>query len=182
MEELILESINGNDEAYTKLTQSIQNELYRVAQARLDNIDDINDAIQETMIIAYKSLKSLENTKYFKTWIIKILINECNKIYARYKWEDNIFSKLIKDKNCVIGDNLDMSNIEDKLDIESMLSKLKYEERIAIVLFYNSNYSLNEISEILDTSPNTIKSRITRGKEKIKKYYRGGVENETAER
>lgn len=47
-----------------------------------------------------------------------------------------------------------------------MLSKLKYEERIAIVLFYNSNYSLNEISEILDTSPNTIKSRITRGKEK----------------
>ena len=57
MEELILESINGNDEAYTKLTQSIQNELYRVAQARLDNIDDINDAIQETMIIAYKSLK-----------------------------------------------------------------------------------------------------------------------------
>jgi DNA-directed RNA polymerase specialized sigma24 family protein len=41
---------------------------------------------------------------------------------------------------------------------------------------------LNEISEILDTSPNTIKSRITRGKEKIKKYYRGGVENETAER
>lgn len=49
MEELILESINGNDEAYTKLTQSIQNELYRVAQARLDNIDDINDAIQETM-------------------------------------------------------------------------------------------------------------------------------------
>ena len=63
MEELILESINGNDEAYTKLTQSIQNELYRVAQARLDNIDDINDAIQETMIIAYKSLKSLENTK-----------------------------------------------------------------------------------------------------------------------
>ena len=173
MEELILESINGNDEAYTKLTQSIQNELYRVAQARLDNIDDINDAIQETMIIAYKSLKSLENTKYFKTWIIKILINE---------WKDNIFSKLIKDKNCVIGDNLDMSNIEDKLDIESMLSKLKYEERIAIVLFYNSNYSLNEISEILDTSPNTIKSRITRGKEKIKKYYRGGVENETAER
>ncbi len=62
-----------------------------------------------------------------------------------------------------------MSNIEDKLDIESMLSKLKYEERIAIVLFYNSNYSLNEISEILDTSPNTIKSRITRGKEKNKK-------------
>ena len=93
MEELILESINGNDEAYTKLTQSIQNELYRVAQARLDNIDDINDAIQETMIIAYKSLKSLENTKYFKTWIIKILINECNKIYARYKWKDKIFRK-----------------------------------------------------------------------------------------
>lgn len=62
---------------------SLEKELYKVAKVRLRNDDDIYDAIQETTIKAFKSVKKLKQNQYFKTWIIKILINESNNIYRR---------------------------------------------------------------------------------------------------
>ena len=182
MEELIRQFLNGDKEAFTKLIQIIQNDLFRIAKTRLDNIDDINDAIQETMIFAYKNLKNLREIKYFKTWIIKILINECNKIYLHNHKRISLFDRISNLKKGNISEEIDLLNIDGKLELEDILEKLNYEEKIAVVLFYNSNYTIAEISEILNTSTNTIKSRINRAKQKIKKYYLGGVENETVEK
>lgn len=79
-------------------------------------------------------------------------------------------------------EDLHLLNIESKLDLECIFKFLNYDEKIAIILFYDCNYTLLEVAELLDTSTNTIKSRIKRAKQKIKKFYRGGVENETAGR
>ena len=81
MDELILKAKNGDKTSFTELMLQIKEELYKVAKIRLRNDDDVFDAIQETMLVSYKSLKKLKNNQYFKTWVIKILINECNKIY-----------------------------------------------------------------------------------------------------
>ena len=85
MEDLVEEAKNGNNVAFTELVLQNQNELYKIAKMRLANDDDVNDAIQETMLMAFKSIKKLRENKYFKTWFIKILINECNKIYKKRK-------------------------------------------------------------------------------------------------
>ncbi len=172
MEELVLQFLNGDNEAFSKLIELIKIDLYRIAKARLHDIDDVNDAIQESIIIAYRTGKSLEKPKYFKTWIIKILINECNKIYKQNKRKINMFEKITKERNKVIDDDMDLLNVENKLDLEEILKKLSYEEQSAIILFYKNNYSLIEISNILNISPNTIKSRIMRAKQKIKKNYK----------
>ena len=50
MKELIFRSQNGDKEAYTELIKLIQNDLYRIARSKLTDLDDINDAIQETII------------------------------------------------------------------------------------------------------------------------------------
>ena len=83
MEELVKQAKMGNDEAFTQLIIQMQCEMFRIAQTRLKNIDDANDAIQQTNLYAYKNLRQLKEDKYFKTWIIKILINECNKVYKK---------------------------------------------------------------------------------------------------
>ena len=75
-EELVNESKNGNKEAFTELILKYQKDLYRIAKMRLADDYDIDDAIQETMITAFKSIKKLKENKYFKTWIIRILINK----------------------------------------------------------------------------------------------------------
>ena len=64
-----------------------------------------------------------------------------------------------------------IQNINEKMNFDSMLEKLNYEERIVITLHYNSGYSCSQIAKILKTSVNTIKSRLTRGNNKLKVMY-----------
>ena len=134
MEELVKQAKMGNDEAFTQLIIQMQCEMFRIAQIRLKNIDDANDAIQQTNLYAYKNLRQLKEDKYFKTWIIKILINECNKVYKKNYKILNIFDKLTKEHNSV--ENFKVTeNIEDRIDLEGILSTFKYEDAICIVLF-----------------------------------------------
>ena len=91
MEELIQKAQKGDREAFTQIILSIRNDLYKIAKTRISNEEDINDAIQETMLEAYKSIKKLKDIKKLKSWVIKILINNCNKIYKKnYKNDKSI--------------------------------------------------------------------------------------------
>ena len=174
MEELIIRSKNGDEKSFTQLILSIKNDLYKISKTRLSDENDINDAIQETMIHAYKHLKKLKDNAIFKSWIIKILINECNKIYKKKGKKQKLFEKIIIEENVTIKDST-IENINSKIDFELMISQLSYEERLIVTLFYNNRYSCNEISNILNMNVNTVKSKLNRAKEKVKKYYKGGI-------
>lgn len=154
------------------LILEIKNELYKIAKTRLINDDDIDDAIQETMIEAYKSIKHLKNPEYFKTWIIRILINKCNYIYKKKKkhiisYEEKELEKYIS------SEELETSSI----DFYILIKNLKYEERIVIILYYMESYTTKEISKILKVNENTIKTRISRAKAKMKNSLKGGQNN-----
>lgn len=77
--------------------------------------------------------------------------------------------KIFKPKTSFGYDPIKNSNTN--LDFEILLHPLNYDERIAITLFYMEDYSIKEIAKILKTSENNIKSRIHRGKQKIKINY-----------
>ena len=83
MEELIEKAKNNDKRAFSELIVAIEKELYLIAKTKLKNDDDIGDAIQETIYKSYKNLRKLRDNSLFKTWIIKILINECNNIYKK---------------------------------------------------------------------------------------------------
>lgn len=68
-----------------------KNDLYKIAKARLKNDEDVFDVIQETMIIAYKTLKKLKEPLCFKVWLIKILVSKSNDLYKK-KSKSNIIS------------------------------------------------------------------------------------------
>lgn len=171
-DDLINKSKSGNKEAFTQLILKSQEELYRIAKMRLTDDYDIDDAIQETMISAFKSMNKLKENRYFKTWIIRILINKCNEIYLKKKKETHIIEKYdmrsSENKNEIL-------EIEDKLDFYRLINILSYEERISMILYYVYDYKIKDISEILDVSENTIKARMARGREKIKN--KGGIKN-----
>ncbi|MDZ5254545.1 sigma-70 family RNA polymerase sigma factor [Clostridium sp. LIBA-8841] len=59
--------------------------MYRVAKGILKIEEDVEDAIQTTILIAFNKINTLKDERYFKTWLIRILINECNKIYKKNK-------------------------------------------------------------------------------------------------
>lgn len=147
----------------------LKSDLYKTAKTRLRNDDDIYDVIQETMIIAFKSIKKLKQIEAFKSWIIKILINRSNTMYRKNKNNIIAFEEI---ENYNITNN--MENIENILDFEFICKNLKYEDRIIIILYYMEHFTDKEIGKILNLKENTIKTKRTRAKQKIKEVIKKG--------
>ena len=151
----------------------IKDDLYKIAKTRIANETDIEDAIQETMIETYKSIKKLNDPNKFKKWVIKILINKCNRIYRKkYKTDisiDEYNVETLKSNNII--------DVENKLNFYDIIKILNYEERLIIILYYMEDYSVKEIKSILKMNENTINTHLYRARQKLKKNY-GGNEYE----
>ena len=169
MEELILKAQKGDKEAFTEIILAFENDLYKIAKTRIINEADIEDAIQETMIETYKSIKKLKEPKKLKKWLIKILINKCNRIYKRKYKKDVSIDNYFKSQSI----STDYINIENDMNFYSLLNNLTYTERIIVVLYYKEQYKIRELKEILKMNENTIRTHLFRAREKIKKSYKG---------
>ena len=174
MEELIKRAQDGDEEAFTQIIISMENELYKIARTRLECEDDINEAVQETIIQTFKSIRKIKEPRFFKTWLIKILINNCNKVYNKRK-KNRTFEY---DENLICDEGY--SSIEEsnnKMDFFFMIKKLNYNERIALTLYYVEKFTTKEISKILKEPESTIKNRILRAKNKLRMEFQGGIYN-----
>lgn len=161
-----LEKNIENKEIFIEEILKYKQLLYRIALTRLANEEDINEAIQETIISAYNNLYQLKDKSKLKSWIVKILINKINYIYNKTNHKIISFEETQK---YVSNEEKYDSNL--KIDMERALNKLKYKERLIIMFRYYEMYSIKEIADLLKMNENTVKTKIRRSIEKIKKYY-----------
>lgn len=171
MEELIKRAQKGDQEAFTTLVKSMKDDLYKIAKTRISNEDDMQDAIQETMLEMFKSIKKLRDPKLFKKWIITILINKCNRIYRRKYKTDLSYEELNFEDFITVTSN----DVESDLEFYELLKDLKYEERIILILYYKEEYTVKEIKSILNMKVSTINTHLFRARAKLKeKLEKGG--------
>lgn len=164
--ELINKSIKKDEHSFKELIHIIQPEMYKIAKIKLKKEEYIYDAIQETIILIFKHLKKLKHKELFRTWAMRILINECNKLYKKNEKEMRKFTTYNSehDIQCEC-----FEDIESEINMNKLLEYLNDYEKIVIELYYKDSYTTKEISDILNEPEGTIKSRLHRAKEKIKK-------------
>lgn len=135
--------------------------LYRISKTMLHEQADCQDAVQTAILKAYEKLDTLKNESYFKTWLIRILINEC---YAIQKSK----SRFVPYEN-YMQENL-MYEENQKSDLESFLQKLPTKIRLTMILFYVEGYKIDEIGSILKIPSGTVKSRLSKGRRLLQRY------------
>ena len=167
---LIKMTSNNKEERFENLVRPLKAKLYKTGMAILNNDDDVCDAMQETLISAYKNLDSLKNEEYFVTWIIRIMINKCYDIIKTNKKITYINQKLEQNENEFYYDEHNDSIVE------KALSAIPEELRLVTVLFYYDGFSIKEISDICNIPEGTVKSRLYRAKEKIYAIMKEGDE------
>lgn len=159
-----------DEEAFKRLININKNKLYRIGKGILKSDFDVDDAMQETVLKAWLKLNTLKNENSFSTWITRILINECYEIIRRRKSTISIEEHEIKDKDSSL-------EVNHKIDVWKALDKLNDDFKIPLILFFFEEFSYDEISSILKIPKGTVRSRISRGKEKIEgilsNYSRG---------
>lgn len=160
--------ISGDREAILALINENKVNIYRVARGILRDEEDIKDAIQNTVIKSLEKIHTLKEEKFFKTWLIRILVNECNDILRRNK-------RLLPFEEAV--DNLDNHYTDnyENIDLINAINSLPEDSRITLTLFYFDDLSVKEVAEILEISEGTVKSRLSRARMQLKKVL-GEVE------
>ena len=148
----------GDKVAFEKLVRKHAVSLYRVARGILKCEADIEDATQETIIKAYQNLVSLRSDLYLKTWLIKILINECNRILRANK----------KTVDLVVTETASPDNQYENLELFSVVQSLDSDLRIVTLLFYYEGLRQKDIAEVLELPVGTVSSRLSRSREKLR--------------
>lgn len=144
-----------------------RNELYIMAWAILENREDAEDAVSNAILKAYENINQLSVFHKFKPWIITITKNEALKIRKK---------RLVLPGNDVVESM--MNPVQDHYDeLWDIIRKMKEEYRLVLALFYYNDLSIKDIAGILDTPIGTVKSRLSRGKEILKKELerKGGI-------
>ena len=169
---LAINAKKGDIDAFSELIVSLEQDLYRIASIRLNSAEDIDDALQSTIEQALKNIKKLRKPQYVKTWLIKILINNCNAIYKKNK------NKVEFNENIKLNIKSCNEEVNSKLDFYIMIKDLNEKEKLAITLYYSENLTTKEISKILKEPESTIRNRISRAIAKLREKYEGGVQYE----
>lgn len=146
----------GDKAAFVRIIEENKASMYRVAVSILNNEQDVEDAFQNTIIKAYEGIGSLKKNQYFKTWLIRILINECNAILRSNK-------KIVHVEEFDDKASNDFSNLE----LTNAVNSLNEDLRVVTTLFYFEDIPQKDIANILSIPEGTVRSRLSRARNKL---------------
>ncbi len=147
----------GNKASFEMLIREYKTTMYRVSKTILKQDEDCADAIQEAILKAFHSIKTLKEPKYFKTWLLRIVMNECYTIIRKQK-------KVIQ-----LDQVPESSSLEEgysKIETKELLYSLSEEDASVLKLFYIKDLPIKEIAEVMDIPENTLKTKLRRAKKR----------------
>lgn len=162
MQTLIDKAVQGDVEAFLELMNRNSLVMYKVARAILNNDDDAADAIQDTILTCFEKIHTLKKQEYFKTWLIRILINKCNHILRHYQ-KTHLPGELPE----TIRQDQSLAEFEFK----EMLNLIDEKYRLILIFYYLEGFKIPEIAELLEMNENTVKTRLTRARDQIRTAY-----------
>ena len=174
--ELIQHSLQGDQDAFASLVKKYQKGVHALAWRKIGDFHIAQEITQDAFLKAYQNLGDLKSYNSFAGWLYVIAARLC------YDWHQ-------KNRTPVASlDNIDASEV-DKVSysqyitgkqaaeadetrrevVKKLLQKLPESERTVITLFYLGEMTINAIGEFLGVSPNTVKSRLSRARNRLKK-------------
>jgi len=172
-EKSVIEKIKKGDiDSYSILINEYQNDIYSLCLSIVKNVDDALDLTQEAFLIAYENIKNFKQEAKFSTWVYRIAYNLCVNFIKRkgeiFTLEDeDIINVEIEDKTSSIWEEIEKD--ERVKMISEGLKRIKDSDSLIIELKDIKGLTYEEISTILSIPMGTVKSRLYRARENLKK-------------
>ena len=141
-----------------------QEKLYRIAYTYTKNQEKALDVVQEAITKSLENINKLRHEEYVKTWYYRILLNEAIKASKNDKTFVD-YDSVEKELHINSHEN----ELVEKIDIYETIQKLNEKLKTVIILRFFENLKIEEIAYITKTNSNTVKSRLYKGMEEIKK-------------
>ncbi len=168
-DELILKQAQRGDiDAFEQLARKYQGKLYGLCLRLMKNEFDAADAAQEALLKIYQGLRTFSGRSSFGTWAYALTKNVClDQLRKKKMVLENIDDKLDLADGEFDPPAVCLQN-EDAREIRRMLEELPREQSSVLVLREIDGYSYGEIAELLGISPGTVRSRLARGRQKLR--------------
>jgi RNA polymerase sigma-70 factor (ECF subfamily) len=175
---LVTMALGGDQKAYKTLFETYRQAIFHIVVKIVHNSEEANDLVQETFIKAFGSLKTYDHNYRFSTWLYKIAAN-CSIDYLRKRRIDSLsLDKPILTKDGEVQMELpdysfnpekDLTSKRQTIDIEAAIQSLPEKYREVIVMRHQEDKSYEEIASQLKVPVGTVKARIFRARELLKK-------------
>ncbi|MCT4611912.1 MAG: sigma-70 family RNA polymerase sigma factor [Clostridia bacterium] len=176
---LIEDAICGNINAFEGLVFRYESKIYNIAYRMFNNHEDANDMAQEALIKIYKNLSKFNFESQFSTWVYRVVVNTCldeirkrknKKEVSMDKEIETAESKAMREFESAVKSPEEQAIENETIkEVRECIDELKPEFKSIIVLRDINGFSYTEIAGVLEIKEGTVKSRIARARENLKK-------------
>ncbi|MDO5560816.1 MAG: sigma-70 family RNA polymerase sigma factor [Oscillospiraceae bacterium] len=153
-------AVSGDCDAFSRLYSIVYKDLYHIALCSLRNPHDAADAVEDAVSDAFAQIRKLRNEDAFRSWIIRILSVKIKLRQSEYINKKSYDEYFADEKGC----EFDFKRAE----LINELNALGDEERLILSLSVLGGYSSQEISKMCSIKPASVRSRLSRTKEKLR--------------
>lgn len=170
---LIQRASDGDAASFNALMGMHERRMYAVALRMCGNPEDAQDCLQEAMLRVYRAISGFKAQSSFSTWVYRITMNTCLDELRKRKNRPSASLDGLLDAGWSPADPAESPEghamrREVRQNLQQFMEELPEDMRAAVVLRDVQGYAYEEIAEILDANVGTIKSRISRGREKLR--------------
>ena len=174
--ELIRRTLAGDETAFTMLVKKYRKHVHTLAWHKIGDFHIAEDITQETFLQVYRDLATLREPDRFPGWLYVVTNHRCiawfrkNRLHVRLVEGINMAMKGEAAYSRYVADEQAKTAIEAQQKVvKQLLAKLQESERTVMTLYYFGEMTCEEISKFLGVSVNTIKSRLSRARQRLKK-------------
>ena len=177
-QELIARAKAGDDEAFAQLMRDNEKRIYNLTLRMTGNPEDAMDLAQEAFLNAWRGLKFFKGDSAFSTWVYRLASNACIDHLRRQKRRQDISASMpVNDEDDSTPDIPDerfqpeqeLERQELRRAVADGLEQLSDEHRQVLVMREINGLSYQEIADVLDLEAGTVKSRIARARNSLRK-------------
>ncbi len=170
--ELITEILEGQHDSFEPLLRPYGQGMLNIAYRLTGNLEEAKEICQEATIKIFKYLGSFKKEKSFKNWLYKTVVN-CS--YDVLKKKSRYDVMIVEQKKIFFEDSFNpeknYSNVEIKEKIQNCLRVLSPKEKAVFLLRDAEGFSISETSQILGSSSNSIRTHLSRARQKLRKEF-----------
>ena len=174
--ELIERTLEGDQHAFATLVEKYQEQIHALAWQKIGDFHIAQEITQDAFVTAYQKLATLTHHNRFAGWLYVITSNKCNMWHRKKKPQlqsleetDPMELEEVYYSEYTSRQREEASNQNRRTIVRKLLSKLGESERTVVTMHYLAGLTCEEIGRFLGVSPNTVKSRLHRARERLKK-------------
>ena len=145
--------------------------MFRFAKSIVGTQADGEDAMQESILKAYENIDTLRSRRKFKAWIFQILANECYQILRNRKRQEPTDPFEFPEQEHS-SDYWTEDMVSEDGEILSYILRMPKQHQEVLILYYFDEFSVKEIGNLLEMNSNTVSTKLSRARAKLKKVIR----------